>query len=122
MSERRQELGRRAEDAAAEYLRQRRYVILARNVRSRFGEIDLVTAQGSTLVFVEVRSRSSDRFGSGIESIDRRKRRRIVRMAALYLAQQGLEERAVRFDVIGVDWSDGTARIDHVENAFAVDE
>ena len=93
MSDSRQDLGRRAEDAAADYLRRRRHVIIARNVRSRFGELDLVTACEDTVVFVEVRSRSNHRFGCGIESIDRRKRRKIIQAAAQYLARHGLEEQ-----------------------------
>lgn len=121
MSDSRQDLGRRAEEAAADYLRRRRHVIIARNVRSRSGELDLVTACEDTVVFVEVRSRSSHRFGCGIESIDRRKRRKIIQAAAQYLARHGLEERKIRFDVIGIEWRDGTPEIDHIENAFEVD-
>lgn len=121
MSDSRQDLGRRAEEAAADYLQRRRHVILARNVRSRSGELDLVTACEDTVVFVEVRSRSSHRFGCGIESIDRRKRWKIIQAAAQYLARHGLEERKIRFDVIGIEWRDGTPKIDHIENAFEVD-
>jgi putative endonuclease len=116
----RRDLGRRAEEAAVEYLRQRRHVVVGRNVRSRFGELDLITTCGDTLVFVEVRSKSALRFGRAIETIDRRKRLRIARLAEHYLMRNHLEERRVRFDVIGVTWRDDIPEIDHIENAFEV--
>lgn len=123
MSPARAELGRAAEQAAAEYLLARRHRVLARNVRSPYGEIDLVAVDdGGTVVFVEVRSRTGDRFGSGIDSVDRRKRRRIVRAARCFLAQNRLDDRSVRFDVIGIEWGDGEPRIEHVEAAFDADE
>lgn len=121
MTDPRQDLGRRAEDMAVEYLRRRGHVILARNVRSRSGELDLVTACGQTVVFVEVRSKRSDRFGRAVESIDRRKRQKIIHAAARYLGRARLDERPIRFDVIGIDWRGGTPEIDHIENAFEVD-
>lgn len=118
MSDRRAELGRRAEDAAAAHLRRHGYEIAARNYRSRLGEVDLIAVRRDVVVFVEVRSRSGSRFGTGLESVDRRKRRRISRAAEQFVAENRLEERTLRFDVVGVEWRDGESDIEHVESAF----
>ena len=84
---------------AADYLMRHGLAIVARNFRTRFGEIDLIARDGSTLVFVEVRMRSSDGFGGGLESITAAKRARIIKAANGYLAT--LErEPTCRFDAV----------------------
>ena len=119
MTRERLDLGRRAEAAAEHHLRALGHEVVARNFRCAAGEIDLVTRIGDRLVFVEVRSRRGDRYGSGADSVDRRKQRRLCRVAALFLVEQGLWERCwTRFDVVGVDWRDGEPVVEHVENAF----
>lgn len=78
--------------------------ILARNVHLRHAELDLVALEGETLCFVEVRLRSTDRFGSAVESVDARKQRRIARAAAEFLATHPVPGyRALRFDVVAID-------------------
>jgi putative endonuclease len=114
------ERGRDGEDLAWDHLRRAGYRLVARNVRSRFGEIDLVVERGDTLVFVEVRSRAGSRFGAPLESIDGRKRRQVARLAADFLARRRLDDRRARFDVVAVEWQDGAPKVDHVENAFEV--
>jgi putative endonuclease len=91
--------GARAEAFAAEYLMRHGLAIVARNFRTRFGEIDLVARDGAVLVFVEVRMRSSDDYGSAAESITPRKRARLVAAANGYLAMLG-REPPCRFDAI----------------------
>lgn len=109
----RQLLGKLGEDAAAEYLRRRGYDILARNVRSSLGEIDLVALDGDgVVVFVEVKTR---RRGSALEAVDRRKQRRLTALARAFLARAGWLERPARFDVVAVDAGGGCT---HVANAF----
>ncbi len=93
------ESGPRAEALAAEYLARQGLTIVARNFRTRFGEIDLIAKDGSTLVFVEVRMRSSRRFGGALESITAQKRARMIAAARGYLAMIG-GEPACRFDAI----------------------
>lgn len=104
--------GRRGEDAAAEFLRRRGFEILARNVRTAFGEIDAVALDGEVIVFVEVKAR---RGGGGLEAVDARKQRRLTRLAQAFLARAGWLGRAARFDVVAVA-SDGACT--HVANAF----
>jgi putative endonuclease len=95
-------LGRIGEAAAAEALAARGYVILQRNVRTRWGELDLVAAQGSEIVFVEVKTRTAARCGRPLEAIDPLKQRRLVRLASAFLHARGLHLRSCRFDAVGV--------------------
>ena len=73
---------------------------MARNVASRFAEIDIIARDGEYLVFVEVKGRKDDKHGSGFEAVTHRKRRKIVSEARIYAAQKGLSETPIRFDVI----------------------
>jgi putative endonuclease len=91
--------GARAEALAAEFLTRHGLAIIARNFRTRFGEIDLIARDGRMLVFVEVRMRRSGAFGGAIESITARKRARLVAAANGYLAMLG-REPPCRFDAI----------------------
>jgi len=101
--------GAQAESLAMRHLEARGMVVLDRNFRCRGGEIDLVMRDGRTVVFVEVRMRASNRFGGAGESIDARKRGRIVLAARHYLA--GRTDTACRFDVVLL----GDPRTGHVE-------
>ena len=91
--------GAAAETLAAEYLMRQGLTIVARNFRTRAGEIDLVARDGRTLVFVEVRMRRSASHGGAVESITAQKQRRLVAAANGYLAMLG-REPPCRFDAI----------------------
>lgn len=93
---------------ACDYLRDRGLSIVARNVRSRFGEIDIVARDGDTLVFVEVRLRRSRGFGGAAESITPAKRARLLAAAQSYLATLG-SEPACRIDAVLFDGEAGTS-------------
>lgn len=115
------ELGRRGEDIAADFLEGKGLTILARNWRCSEGELDIIASDGdSTVVFCEVKTRRGDRFGSPLEAVTRGKRRRIRRLAQLWLASLRVKGwPLLRFDVIGIllpDHRDAT--IAHVEGAF----
>jgi putative endonuclease len=105
--------GARAERRAEEFLLEKGMRILARNFRSRFGEIDLVAQDGETVVFVEVRSRTSERFGTPQETVTRPKRRRIILTAMAY-AQRLRLDAPLRFDVVAIS-PQGTV---HIPAAF----
>ena len=113
MTEARQSLGRSGENLAASELEARGYAIVARRYRTEHGEIDIIARDGETLVFVEVRRKSSDECGTAAESVTPAKQRRVVRMAVEYLWLHGLYERCpVRFDVVAIDdLPDGTQQI-----------
>lgn len=104
--------GSDAEQQAAEHLARHGLKILARNYRCRGGEIDLVCRDGATLVFVEVRLRTSRNFGGAAASITPAKQRRIILAANHYLAGKPLP--ACRFDAVLLDG----ANIDWIKNAF----
>ncbi len=111
--------GEAAEQAALEHLVARGLVPVARRYRSRFGEIDLILRDGPTLVFVEVRLRSSSRFGGAAASITAAKRRRIVTTARQYLAQLA-PVPPCRFDVVLL--GTGTPpTIEWLRDAFSAD-
>ena len=95
--------GQRYEEAAERHLQQQGLQPVERNFNSRGGEIDLVMCEADTLVFVEVRFRKSDRFGSPVESITASKRQKLLRTAQLYLlAHPAWRNRPCRFDVVAV--------------------
>ena len=99
----RQHLGKTGEDCAAAELERLGYAILARRYRTRHGEIDIVAQDGPTIVFVEVKVRATDEFGTGAEAVGQWKQRRVVRMAIDYLVRNGLADQPCRFDVITID-------------------
>lgn len=108
--------GRLAESAAAAYLARKGLQLMQANYRCRFGEIDLVLRDRGSIVFAEVRLRSGRRFGGAAESIDRRKRARIVAAARHFLA--GQPERPCRFDVVLLE-SIEPLRIEWIRDAFS---
>lgn len=113
-------LGERGERAAARFLRRKRYHIVARRHRLRFGEFDLIAVDGKTIVFVEVKTRRADQLGRPAEAVDLNRQRRMTRAALAFLKSHGLLEFASRFDVVEVIWPAEARRptIRHLENAF----
>jgi putative endonuclease len=114
----RQSLGKMGEDLAAGELARRGYVILERQYRTRYGEIDIIARDGETLVFVEVKARQGEEFGGGGAAVTISKQQRIVRMAIDYLARNKQYDCPCRFDVVTVDMEGGTPRIEVYPHAF----
>lgn len=98
----RPDLGRRGEEAAARYLTSLGFRILERRFRTAAGEIDIVAREADTLVFVEVKARSSVSCGRPAEAVDGRKRARLLRAASLYLLRHGEQDQPCRFDVVEI--------------------
>ena len=124
MTAARQNMGREAEDLVAHRLAGAGWEVLARNARSRHGEIDIVAREGATLVFLEVKAGRRDA-AYGPErpalAVDARKQRRIRRLAAAWLAQNRDAPRCaeIRFDVVGVTFDRGSVvDVEHIRNAF----
>ncbi|HAU31412.1 MAG: hypothetical protein XD78_0469 [Desulfotomaculum sp. 46_296] len=120
MSNQKQALGRRGEDEAASYLKKQGYILLQRNYRCLLGEIDIIAKEGRTLVFIEVRARSSDRFGMPQESVNRSKILKIYKVAQYYLKAVQKEEEPVRFDMLALlfDIEDQLVQLEHIKGAF----
>lgn len=109
------------EALAAEYLRKKRYQIVAAGYRSRFGEIDLIVKNREYLVFVEVKLRKNSAFAGAAEYVDRRKRDKIRITASMYLSENPTKLQP-RFDVVEIYAPQGTLTkepvINHLEDAF----
>jgi putative endonuclease len=115
-----QSLGARGEDFAARYLKRLGYHIVGRNVDLRVGELDIIAVDGRTVVFVEVKTRTSGAAGSPAEAVDDLRQERMTRAALAYLKSHGLLEHTARFDVIALTWPDGqrTPIVEHIRDAF----
>ena len=113
--------GMMGENAAAEYYQGCGYTIVARNYRTRQGEIDLIIANNGLLVFAEVKARSEGSIAMPREWVDARKQQRIVLAAKAYLQKYELSEPLMRFDVVEVYFEkDGKTKINCIENAFSL--
>lgn len=114
-------LGAWGESLAADYMRDKRYKLVANNYRCRYGEIDLIVSNGTYLVFVEVKLRKSDKFAQASEYVDYYKQNRLRTTAEMYLAENPTDLQP-RFDVIeiyainGIDTKNPVIR--HLEDAF----
>lgn len=110
------QVGQSIEEKVCEYLKQNKVEILERNYRCRSGEVDIIAKDSDYLVFIEVKYRSTLKFGSALEAVDIRKRAQICKVFNIYRMQKRLPFNAkVRFDVIGVD----NEKISWIKNAFS---
>ena len=106
--------GESAERLAEAFLAERGFRPIAANFLTRFGEIDLIMADGDTLVFIEVKRRRNDLYGDVESSVTPAKCRRIVKSALIYLHTRRIQDRLLRFDVVVMDGGG----IRHLPNAF----
>ena len=111
-------LGKWGEDIAAADLKRRRYRIIERNYRCTFGEVDIIALDKGTIVFVEVKTRSSHAYGRPEMSVTPRKQRQLAKVALSYLQNRDLLDRDARFDVVAVDVGAEEERVTVIENAF----
>lgn len=118
--DRRLPLGRRGENAAARFLARRGYIIVARGQRGQIGELDLVAVDGRTVVFVEVKTRTTQDAGHPADAVDEAKQRQLTRLALAYLQRHDLLDAKSRFDVVAITWpADGRPpQIEHFPGAF----
>ena len=118
MFKNKKELGFFGEDLAARYLEGKDYFILKRNYRSRFGEIDIIAQFFSFLIFIEVKTRTSQAFGWPEESVTKEKRLRIIKTAENFLEKYHIRDKIFQFDVISIelDKQKRIARIKHFKN------
>jgi len=109
-----QDRGRFGEELALEYFLKRDYQLLARNYRTRYGEIDVVVEKGEVVVFIEVRTRQNNGMGAPVETITRAKRHRLIKTALHFIQRKRMQNRQFRFDVFIIDGQN----LEHIENAF----
>ena len=115
--DRRKQTGRQGEEIAATYLSEVGCRIVARNWVCPTGELDIIAQNGDTLIFVEVRTRRGNRFGTAEESVTPAKQARLVDLAQAYLHNIPQPHPPWRIDVIAVQLGPGLPRINHIENA-----
>jgi putative endonuclease len=117
--DRRRRLGDAGEDAVAAWYQAAGYRVIERNWRCRAGELDVVVTIGDTLVFCEVKTRASTRFGVPVEAVTEAKQRRLRMLAARWLAEHNVRRRSLRFDVASVmRGTDGQLSVEVLEDAF----
>jgi putative endonuclease len=113
--------GEKAEQNACQYLLKQNLKLISKNYRSKFGEIDIIMQDGQTLVFVEVRYRKQDKFGSGAESITLTKQKKLIKTASFYLQQHSYTNAlSARFDVVSMSAQPASTnmKIDWIKDAF----
>ncbi|MCX5857166.1 MAG: YraN family protein [Deltaproteobacteria bacterium] len=115
---RRIRMGKLGEDLAVAYLQKAGYRILAQNYRCLYGEVDIIALDGDFIVFIEVKSRKSERFGQPQEAVGLEKQKKLSRISLHYLQQKRLENRNARFDVMAVKLLPDGTRIELIRNAF----
>lgn len=112
--------GKAGEELAVAFLKNIGHRICKTNYPKASGEIDLITQEGDTLVFVEVKYRKNLDYGFPREAVNRTKQKRIAKTALWYIKEQQLDDVNIRFDVIEIYYcSDGEQVINHFENAFS---
>lgn len=117
---RNKEIGKLGEDIAAKHLKNNGYIVLKRNYRTKYGEIDIIARDEKYIVFVEVKTRKGVSFGHPREAVDSYKQSRIKNMAILYMAQNKYIGCGVRFDVVEIilDENDDVKSLILIKNAF----
>jgi putative endonuclease len=119
MTIQRKELGTRGEEIACTFLEGRGVEIIERNWKCQAGEADVIAREGSDLVFIEVKTRTSEVSGFPEEAVSRRKRQRYEKIATEYLFTHDLPSARVRFDVVALLLSaDGKAFLRHHRDAY----
>lgn len=113
-------LGEYGEDFTCRFLKTKRYKIIERNYRSLWGEVDIIAKDKDTLVFIEVKTRSSDRFGPPESSVTRTKQNRIRRIAEAYIKTSKYRNLCFRFDVVSILFDSKKNMVDFklIQNAF----
>ncbi len=109
-------LGSQGESLAEKYLKKKGYLMIERNFRCKYGEIDIIAMDGPTLVFVEVKTRRSLRYGLPCEAVNDAKIRHLKRMVSYYMTVCGMENRDARIDVIEILMEAECPYLRHIEN------
>ena len=113
-------LGEKGEEISIDFLRGKGYKILKRNYRFGHKEIDVVAKDKNTIVFVEVKTGRSKKFGEPFEKVDLNKQKKLIQVAKAFIQENEIEDCDFRFDVISVNLK-GDKKIDHIRNAFTAE-
>lgn len=112
------EIGNFGENIAEHYLKQKEYIILDRNFECRQGEIDLIALDKKEIVFIEVKTRTSNKYGTPSEAVNKIKQKHMLQTIKYYLYIRNLSEEFIRIDVIEVYIKDNEYKVNHIKQAF----
>jgi putative endonuclease len=118
MTEERLSLGRKGEELAVARLKELKYKILERNYKCFLGEMDIIAREKDTLVFIEVKTRATQKFGSPAAAVNERKQRKLSQVALTYINQKKLAAVPARFDVVSVELWPPHPRVEVIRDAF----
>lgn len=113
-----QEIGKLGEDIAVNYLKQKGYKILDRNFECRQGELDIIALDKKEIVFIEVKTRTSNKYGIPSEAVNKIKQKHMLQTIKFYLYIRNLSDEFVRIDVIEVYIKDNVYRVNHIKQAI----
>lgn len=113
-----QEIGKLGEDIATNYLIEKGYIILDRNFECRQGEIDIIAKDKEEIVFIEVKTRTSDKYGTPSEAVNKIKQKHMLQSIKYYLYIKNLNQEFIRIDVIEVYIKNNTFKVNHIKQAF----
>lgn len=116
--DKRQEIGKKGEKITEKFLKQNGYTIKERNFRTRHGEIDIIAAKESQLIFIEVKTRTNNNYGFASEAIDKRKQIKIYNTAKYYLYTNNISETQIRIDAIEVYFLKNKIKINHIKQVM----
>lgn len=122
MTKERITLARYGEEEAVRLLKANGYRILARNFKTGAGEIDIIAEDRGVISFIEVKTRSSTRFGTGFEAVSWVKQRKIAKTALIFLKENKFLDKKARFDVVSIDASEDKPKPVLLKSAFELDE
>lgn len=112
------ETGKLGEDIATHYLKQNGYVILDRNFECRQGEIDIIALDKKEIVFIEVKTRTSNKYGVPSEAVNKIKQKHMLQTIKYYLYIRNLSDEFIRIDVIEVYINNSVYKVNHIKQAF----
>lgn len=112
------ETGKLGEDIAVHYLKQNGYVILDRNFECRQGEIDIIALDKKEIVFIEVKTRTSNKYGAPSEAVNKIKQKHMLQTIKYYLYIRNLSDEFIRIDVIEVYINNNVYKVNHIKQAF----
>ena len=118
LSDFRKQVGNKGESLAEDYIKRKGYNIIQRNYRCRLGEIDIIAKDDDTIVFIEVRTKQNENFGTPQDSVTSTKMSKISKTALSFIHEKNLSGFSYRFDFIAITFSQGKPNIEHIENAF----
>jgi len=113
-------IGKEYEEKALKYLENKGYKIIDKNFYIKGGEIDIIAQKNNWTIFIEVKGRGNNSFGSPSQSVNFIKQKRIIKTALFYLKKNYIKMENIRFDVISIYKSGDKEEIEHIENAFSV--